>query len=219
MNSQKASLINHRGIDQTSRPETNAFGKMLRNELGKHSWAKLEPAIAERFTVCENHDNSIRFTGTMHWVYCSPMGAIIAKLIKRFSILPDMCARNAAFFFNINMYKGSIAKQRGYNLGERRHFTFTSTFGDQPCLHEEFKGGLGMYLRLAVKRGALLFRDNGYYLRVKNWRIPLPRWLSVGEFELLHRNIDDQHFQIIIRVAHPLLGTLFYQRGEFERIR
>jgi len=219
MNTQIASLINRREIDQTHKAGMNSFGRMLRTALGEQSWSRLEPAIAVRFTTYENHDQSIRFTGTMHWVYCSPLGAIIANVIKRFSILPNICARNAAFFFNINMFDGVIMKQRGYRLGNNRHFTFTSRFGDQPCLHEEFKGGLGMYLRLAVKRGSLLFRDHGYYLRIMRWRIPLPRWLSVGEFELLHRNIDDRRFQIIIRVSHPLFGTLFYQRGEFERIR
>lgn len=98
-------------------------------------------------------------------------------------------------------------------------FTFTSVFAQTPKVHEEFTGGLGMYLKLLVKNGSLLFRDQGYFFRFGKWRIPIPRWLSVGSFELLHRNINERRFQVIIRITHPLLGVLFYQRGEFFDIR
>jgi hypothetical protein len=155
----------------------------------------------------------------MHWVYCSPVGYVIAKIIKRLSILPDICARDAAFTFTIGMKNNVICKQRTYDLGNSERFIFTSRFSNEPRLHEEFGGGIGMYLGLYVKRKALLFRDQGYFLRLKKWRLHLPRWLTVGHFDLLHRNIDDQRFQIIIRVVHPLLGTLFYQRGEFKKMQ
>lgn len=196
--------------------QVKSFGEMLRTTMGEQAWLKLEKAIVSRFNVYVSDHCELRFFGNMQWVYCSPIGSLIAKVIKRFSILPDQCARNSEFTFDIGMRKGEIVKQRGYDLGEK-HFTFTSIFKDTPRLHEEFAGGIGMYLRLLVKNGALLFRDQGYFFRIKQWRWSLPRWLTVGYFDLLHRNIDEQRFQIIIRVVHPLFGTLFYQRGEFER--
>ena len=183
-----------------------------------HAWSELESAIAARFTTTVSDNHPLQFSGKMHWVYCSPIGALIAKIIKRFSILPDTCTRDANFTFDISMQNCEILKRRGYKLGANKSFMFASTFNDQPRLHEEFGGGIGMYLRLAVKRGALMFRDQGYFLRIKHWRLPIPGWLTVGKFDLLHRNIDHQRFQIIIRVAHPLFGTLFYQRGEFIKV-
>lgn len=193
-----------------------SFGAMLRDALGENDWSRLDRAISTRFAGYVSEQHPLRFVGRMQWVYCSPVGMFVAKLIKRFSILPDICARDSEFSFAISGSNGGFLKQRQYQLGQGRRFLFTSRFSDLPRLHEEFGGGLGMYLRLVVKRGALLFRDQGYFLRVLRWRVPLPRWLTVGRFELLHRNIDARRFQVIIRVSHPWFGTLFYQRGEFE---
>jgi len=197
--------------------QVKSFGEILRSALGEQAWGKLEQSIAKRFNVYVSENNQLKFQGRMQWVYCSPIGSLIAKVIKRFSILPGQCARDASFTFDIGMKDGELNKERSYALGGK-HFVFTSAFKSSPRLHEEFGGGIGMYLRLLVKNGSLLFRDQGYFLRLKNWRLSLPSWLTVGNFDLLHRNIDENRFQIIIRVAHPLLGTLFYQRGEFERV-
>lgn len=196
--------------------QVKSFGEVLRTEMGEPGWRQLQQDIISRFNVYVSEDKALTFTGKMQWVYCSPIGSIIAKVIKPFSILPDLCARGADFTFDIGLHDGEISKQRGYELGKQQ-FIFKSLFKDSPRLHEEFNGGIGMYLKLLVKRGSLLFRDQGYFFRIKSWRLSLPRWLTVGYFDLLHRNIDEQRFQIIIRVVHPLFGTLFYQRGEFER--
>jgi hypothetical protein len=216
MSAQSLRFENDLNTEQVDRCRVTSFAAILRQVLGDHSWSQLESAIATRFSVYVSDNRPLVFHGKMQWVYCSPIGFLISKVIKRFAILPDTCVRDAEFTFNIGMRHGEIFKQRIYELTDDDAFTFTSTFSDAPRLHEEFNGGIGMYLGLLVKRGALLFRDQGYFFRINKWRLRLPRWLTVGHFDLLHRNIDDQRFQIIIRVVHPLLGTLFYQRGEFE---
>jgi hypothetical protein len=194
-----------------------SFASVLRNQLGEQAWSELAPDIQARFAMYISAEQRLLFVGKMQWVYCSPIGALLMRLLRRFSILPSICARDCDFEFDIGMHAGDIVKQRRYALAAGQQFSFRSHFSDLPRLHEEFAGGIGMYLELAVTRGALLFRDRGYFWRFRHWRLRLPRWLSVGRFELLHRNIDSRRYQIIIRVAHPLLGTLFYQRGEFCR--
>lgn len=197
--------------------QVQSFAVVLRNMLGEAAWMQLEADIARRFVAYVSEQRPLQFVGKMQWVYCSPIGYVISKFIKRFSILPDVCCRDSDFGFDIGMRNGSLFKQRVYELEDGSRFRFTSSFRELPRLHEEFNGGIGMYLGLLVKRGALLFRDEGYFFRIRNWRLSLPRWMTVGHFDLLHRNIDAKRFQIIIRVVHPLLGTLFYQRGEFTR--
>ena len=194
-----------------------SFAALLRQVMGEQVWSELEPAIRRRFAAYVGEGHSLVFKGKMQWVYCSPLGYIISKVIKRFAILPDACVRDSEFTFDIGMRNGEILKQRIYEMHTRKAFNFTSQFSAEPRLHEEFYGGIGMYLGLLVKRGSLLFRDEGYFFRIGQWRLRLPRWLTVGHFDLLHRNLDEQRFQIIIRVIHPLFGTLFYQRGEFYK--
>ena len=193
------------------------FARLLRADLGDRAWSRLMPAIRSRFVANPQRDRPLRYRGRMQWVYCSPLGALIGGLLRRFAILPDRCARDAAFEFTIVGRGNALAKRRSYAIGGHRPFVFNSRFTGQPDLHEEFSGGIGMRLGLRETDGALLFHDRGYTLRIGKRRLTLPRWLSVGRFELLHRNIDQRRFQIIIRVAHPLLGTLFYQRGEFHQ--
>lgn len=194
------------------------FIEIIRHDLGERQWQSLDSNIIRRFT-CLFRQKTLRYLGIVDWVYCSPAGKLVATLLKPFSLLPDKCVRDSLFDFIIKQNDTCIHKQRRYFLEQPSPFTFESKFNNEPRVHEEFSGGLGMYLKLGVKRGNLLFRDQGYFLRIRNWRLPIPRWLSVGRFELLHRNIDDRHFQVIIRIAHPLLGTLFYQRGTFFDIR
>ena len=205
---------------RTNNTSAYSFIDIIQLDLGGKQWRALNNNIIRRFTrsIQQNtlrRQSTLRYRGVVDWVYCSPVGAFIAKCLKPFSLLPDKCARNSQFEFVIKEQQGHIHKQRCYFMRENTPFTFTSIFDHRPHLHEEFSGGLGMYLRLVVKKGDLLFRDRGYFFRLWRWRLPIPRWLSVGRFELLHRNIAERRFQVIIRIAHPLLGTLFYQRGDF----
>lgn len=193
------------------------FAALLRSDLGEDAWSRLVPAIRRRFVAHTDRHRPLIYRGHMQWVYCSPAGALIGRLLRRFAILPDRCARDAAFEFIIAQRHGELAKQRRYAMGEQRPFLFNSRFRGHPELHEEFSGGIRMRLGLQESNGALLFHDRGYAVRIGTRQLRLPRWLSVGRFELLHRNIDASRFQVIIRVAHPLLGTLFYQRGEFRQ--
>lgn len=198
----------------TNQTSNYSFIGIIQDDLGEKQWNRLDDRIIQRFTS-SLEKKCLRYLGTVNWVYCSPIGALIAKVLQPFSLLPDRCVRDSQFEFVIRHNKQQVVKQRRYYLGKDLPFTFSSLFDHTPGAHEEFAGGLGMYLKLAVKNGSLLFRSQGYFLRLGRWRMRIPRWLSVGHFELLHRSIDQRRFQVIIRIAHPLLGVLFYQRGEF----
>ncbi len=197
-------------------PGLNTFVDLIRSHLGETQWQDLSQDIAQRFTMAA-HSQRLRYIGVVNWVYCSPIGKLIAKALKPFELLPEQCARETQFEFVIDHQGNEIKKRRRYFLGEKSAFTFRSLFANQPTLHEEFKAGLGMKLKLSVLNGDLLFQDQGYFWRIGKWQIPIPRWCSIGKFELLHHNIDTHYFQVIIRISHPILGVLFYQRGKFFR--
>ena len=195
-----------------------SFIDAVRSELGETQWQKLDDNIIRRFSANKTKSR-LRYIGVVDWIYCSPIGALIARVIQGFAILPKQCARDTRFEFVIDEQGEQILKRRSYYINqEHTPFVFDSSFATSPSLNEEFRGGLGMYLKLQTKRGSLLFSDRGYFIRIGKWRLPIPRWCSVGKFELLHRSIDLTRFQILIRIAHPLFGTLFYQRGEFMKI-
>ncbi|MBL1432175.1 MAG: DUF4166 domain-containing protein [Gammaproteobacteria bacterium] len=200
---------------EKSSDKTIRFVDVLRRHLSEEDWQLLDESIKKRFSNTNRGNQSLHFSGYMQWVYCSLYGKLIATLLGKASILPSQCDRDSLFSFTINMKNKHIRKRREYQLTDSPPFIFESDFSEQPQLHEEFDAGLGMNLHLKVTKATLWFVDAGYFLRKHRWRLRLPRWLIVGRFELMHRNLTANKFQIIIRVAHPLFGTLFYQRGEF----
>lgn len=202
--------------DATAINDAKSFIAQIEQALGEKQWQELNPDIKNRFTN-RSSSRSLRYIGVVKRVYCSITGKLIARLLKPLELLPDRCARDVAFDFLIQRNKNGLLKQRRYYLEDTVPFTFRSVFSSQPIIHEEFKAGLGMKLKLSVKNGNLIFRDDDYFWRFKNWRIPIPAWLSIGRFELVHRNIDRERFAVSIRIAHPLLGVLFYQHGEFQK--
>lgn len=155
------------------------------------------------------------FAGTMQQVCCSLPGALLALLLRPLHLLPARCARDVAFVFRIEARGAAFHKERQYRFADGSAFAFRSLFASAPFLHEQFPLGLGMALRLEVQAdGALLFADEGYFVRIMGRRWRLPAGLA-ARFELLHKSIDADRFQVLLRVSHPLFGTLFYQRGEF----
>ncbi|MFN9031659.1 MAG: DUF4166 domain-containing protein [Betaproteobacteria bacterium] len=183
---------------------------VLQRALAQQHSQPLHPDIARRFD-----QHAMIFAGTMQQVCCSLPGALLALLLRPLHLLPARCARDVAFVFRIEARGAAFHKERLYRFADGGTFVFRSLFAADPCLHEQFPLGLGMALRLEAQQdGALLFADDGYFVQVMGRRWRLPAWLG-ARFELLHKSIDADRFQVLLRVSHPLFGTLFYQRGEF----
>lgn len=203
--------------------EPNGLAGLLRAALGER-WLHLHPHIRARFTLAPGTTRQT-FAGIMHEINRSAFGWLVAKLIALVRVLPAQRARNVPFEFNLTPAPGFAnnsgwIKQRLYRFRsgdfEFRSVMSMTTSGE---LIEQFPYGLGMNIKLGaegVGGDTLYFRDNGYFLRVGKFRLPLPRWLSVGRFTLAHKNIDREHFSVEISVDHPLFGKLFYQYGKFR---
>lgn len=189
------------------------FARVLDQTLESCGGGRLHPMIARRFSAA-----TLAFSGTMTQVYCSLPGLALAWLLHPLRLLPPCCARDLDFVFRIQSTGNCFLKERRYRFANASEFVFRSQFFGAPHPREEFPHGVSMMLRLETQTdGALLFASDGYRIRFAGriWR--LPAWLS-ARFELLHQNIDPDHFQVLLRISHPLLGTLFFQRGEFAPV-
>jgi len=189
------------------------FARVLDQTLEACGGGRLHPMIARRFGAA-----TLAFSGTMTQVYCSLPGLALAWLLHPLRLLPPCCARDVGFIFRIQSTGNCFLKERRYRFANGGEFVFRSQFFGAPHPREEFPHGVSMMLRLETQPdGALLFASDGYRIRFAGriWR--LPAWLS-ARFELLHQNIDHHRFQVLLRISHPLLGTLFFQRGEFAPV-
>lgn len=202
----------------------DGLAHVLRTALGAQWW-RLHPDIRTRFVPAAGTTRQ-SFAGIMDVVDRSPFGWWIARLLAFARVLPATRTRNTPFEFNLSPAPGVAAgwiKQRVYHFDDGP-FEFRSVMHHDAGgnLVEQFPCGLGMKIRLGIEGrdgDTLCFRDDGYFLRVAALRVPLPRWLGVGHFTLMHRNVDREHFTVDIRIDHPLCGRLFHQHGRFHQTR
>jgi hypothetical protein len=82
---------------------------------------------------------------------------------------------------------------------------------------EEYLGlGIGIALRVAAEPAGIVFLSDHYFLRLGGWHLRLPKWLEPGRLRIDHIDHGAGLFSFILDLAHPLLGELIHQRGEFH---
>jgi hypothetical protein len=178
-----------------------------------HASQSLDVRIAARFFGASSIRDPLRFSGSMR-LHCSWFGALLARVLRRYSLLPGVCATDVPMCFEINHAGDALTKERRYQLNAQHCFCFRSRFFHEPSLGEEFSPHFGMYLRLISEPNRLWFVDNGYFIKLFGQRWKMPSVCS-PRFELLHENVGNERFRVTIRVSHALLGTLFHQCGTF----
>ncbi len=197
----------------------NGLAALLGQTLGAQ-WRHLHPDIRARFTLAPGATRQ-RFTGSMSTIERSCIGWLIARLIAFMHVLPSVRARDVPFEFNLTATSDAgWIKERLYHFREGR-FEFRSVMRVEAAgeLIENFPYGLCMKIKLVAEGDTLFFLDDGYFVRIGKFRLPIPRWASVGRFTLTHTNIDRENFTVAIRLDHPLFGRLFYQCGRFVESR
>src|SRR5690606_22278130 len=104
--------------------------------------------------------------------------------------------------------RAGVFKQRTYFFPGKKPFTFNSRMlmGGNGELLEYVGAGLGMKIRIEAKDGNLHFRDDGYFIELFGRRISLPRFLSPGNTYLVHKDMGEKKFHIMIDISHPLYG-------------
>ncbi len=194
-----------------------SFADLLSAALGKDA-SRLHPDIRARFAASGASRRS-SFSGRMQQVDRSILGWCVALLLRPLRVLPSCRAYAVPFEFHLEpaLGGGGWVKRRVYAFGDGP-FEFSSIMklDDDGRLVEQFPLGFGMRVLLEATDNALWFRDDGYFVRWGSFRLDFPRWLGVGRFELVHRNIDSERFDVEIRIRHFLFGPLFYQSGRFR---
>ncbi len=192
------------------------FADLLCAALGKEA-SRLHPDIRARFSASGAGRRS-SFSGRMQQVDRSVFGWCVALLLRPLRVLPSCRAYAVPFEFHLepSPVPGGWVKRRMYGFRDGS-FEFSSVMklDDDGRLVEQFPLGFGMRVLLEATGDALWFRDDGYFFRWSGFRLDFPRWLGVGRFELVHRNIDSERFDVEIRIRHFLFGPLFYQSGRF----
>ena len=89
-------------------------------------------------------------------------------------------------------------------------------FGGATGLEEIVAHGVGMRLKLKVSDGALVFRSAGYFIRCLGVQVSLPRWLTPGAIEVVHREESSGQFSFSLSVTHLWAGPVIDQIALFR---
>ena len=79
-------------------------------------------------------------------------------------------------------------------------------------------GGLGMYLGLSERGGAICFESRGYFWQVFGQRLPLPNLLSPGRTLVSHAEAGGGFFRFTLEIIHPVFGETVFQTGLFSEM-
>jgi len=196
--------------------------------LGALAWRRLAPDIRERFRWKPAPGREIRYVGAMAVVRASRAGWVFAQLCRLIGtpLAPHSGTEVPVAVILRPAASGGIAWERRYSFARRARPVRCRSVKQEaggadgrPGLIECVGRGIGMWLRLGERDGALHFRSTGYFWRWRGLRLPLPGWLGPGAMHVVHSDLGAGRFRFRITVRHPWLGETFHQDGVFEEQR
>lgn len=196
----------------------------FRRLLGELAWRRLAPAVRERFRWKPASGAQIHYVGEMLVVRSSRLGWVMAQLCR---LIGTPLAPHRGIHvpvrvsLSLDRDGAGVVWRRLYRFPGRRAVTCVSVkkATDAEGLIECVGGGIGMWLRLSERAGALNFRSTGYFWALGRRRLPLPDWLTPGALTVVHSDEGQGRFRFAISVVHPLFGETFFQDGVFQAER
>jgi Domain of unknown function (DUF4166) len=189
--------------------------------LPRGQWAILSPAIQRRFSHPPRPGDTIVYRGDVVATELSRAGRLLANAARLIGApLPLTPGGRGPALVAINEDPGTGGQiwTRIYARGGYFPQVIKSAkrFSGPTGLEEYFGFGISMALRLTVEEGALVFRSVCYTLNIMGLRLALPRWLSPGTCEVIHRDAMHGRFRFTLSLDHPLLGRLVHQIAFFD---
>jgi hypothetical protein len=201
-----------------AQPDARALDPDFRRLLGEAAWGRLPAAVRARFAA-EAHATPCIYPGRMT-VRASWVGRLFAQACRLIGTpLAPWTGEDVPVDVDVSpAAQGGITWARLYRFGGHAPVTVSSRKLMSPdgALMEVVRGGLGMRLAVREEDGALVFRSQGYVLRLAGFIIPLPALLTPGAAWVEHRDLGDGAFRFSLRFVHPWAGETIFQSGIFR---
>lgn len=198
------------------------------NLLSAAAWAQLPPAVRRRFSKRFKTGEAVLYNGHVVETRLSRAGGLLSA-IARFigSPLPGPDGNTGAAAVSVmqDTLSGHQTWTRTYERTGRFPQVVHSMkrFAGPTGLEEYVGAGIGMALDLTVNDGALVFTSTNYFFGLGRFRLRLPRWISPGRMEIVHRDEPGyaglpNAFSFRLTLTHPLLGCLVHQLAYFKEV-
>lgn len=189
--------------------------------LGMEAWQALPARVRARFSKRYAPGQAVSYAGVVAECRMSRIGWLLAQLCRVIGApLPlDRGGGQAAVV---------TVTEHGPSGGQVWTRIYARANGFPQVIHsakqfagptglEEYLGlGIGIALTVESRPRGIAFRSDHYFVRIGGWRLPLPKWLEPGALRIDHVDRGEGQFSFVLDLAHPLLGELIHQRGEFH---
>ncbi len=194
---------------------------VFRRLLGEAGWARLHPEVRRRFGI--EPEATRHYAGFMSEVRLSRLGWLLAQACRLIGTpLAPWRGRDVPVLARVyrDTRRDGTAWERFYCYPARQPVRVASTkVCDRAAgLMEVVAGGLGMYLRLFEREGALFFESRGYFWEVLGRRLPLPGLLTPGRTLVSHAEAGGGSFRFTLEMRHPVFGETVFQTGLFREM-
>jgi len=192
----------------------------FRRLLGEPQWRSLVPAVRARFAWKPAAGAGLRYVGAMEVVRSSRAGWLLAQLFRLIGT-PLAPHRGTQVPVTVTLRLAEDGKgvvwHRLYRFPGRAPVACVSVkeASERHGLVERVGAGIGMWLRLSAREGALHFESTGYFWRLGRFHLRLPDWLTPGVLHVAHIDEGGGRFRFRIAVEHPRFGEVFFQDGVF----
>jgi Domain of unknown function (DUF4166) len=192
--------------------------------LSAQDWNALPPAVRKRFSKRLAGLATVVYKGEVIRTQMNRFGWCLAQLTRLIGA-PLPLSRDEHVPAIVTVTEDPVTHGQFWSRHYNRHSGFpqvihsSKRFQGVTGLEEYVGGGVGMALRIEVCEGALLFKSAHYFLALGKYRLRLPRWLEPGALTVTHRAIDEEQFEFVLDVVHPVFGELIHQLAVFGESR
>ncbi|NDE89809.1 MAG: DUF4166 domain-containing protein [Alphaproteobacteria bacterium] len=201
-------------------PNIKTEGQLIKLALGEQ-WKNLSSKTQARFEQDPLYTEPKEYDGVMTEVRCSPLGKLFAYCAKLINApLIPYCQTNVPIDVKVYKENGdpSIHKSRVYYFTGRKPFQVHSymALNRKNEFEEYVNSWLGMTMNVYAINGNLHFETTHYFIKIAEWRLPIPMIFSPGKAMIKHSDYGDDRFEVRIEMIHPWFGLMFLQEGIFK---
>ena len=183
------------------------------------SWDDLPPVMKKHYANRPYTDDLTIVEGTLDVMCRGPMRAL-SPLMKLMGQVPTHNEKNVPVTVKFQSERDTkaFAFNRIFNFRYAQPYTFYSRMMQiqENEVIEIMRFGLGWKMLYSWDGHKVVLRHRGYALRILGHFIPVPLTLMLGEGYAEEIPVDDNTFDMLTHITHPLWGKIYEYKGRFE---
>ena len=195
------------------------MSKPIFKEIFGDSWGDLPPVMHKHYANCPYTNDMTIVEGTLD-VMCAGPIKLMAPLMSLLGQIPARNEKDVPVTVQFQSDKDTRAFHfnRTFNFKNGKPYVFHSRMmqikGNEVI--EIMRFGLGWKMRYIWDGEKVVLQHRGYALCIFGHFIPMPLTLLMGKAYAEEIAVDDNTFDMITHITHPLWGKVYEYKGRFE---